>query len=157
MSVVGFGKHTIMIRYALTCDNDHTFDSWFQSAAAFDKLMAGGLIGCTVCGSPHVTKDLMAPAVAPSRTPATPPAPAPGALAAAHSPVEAALATLRRRIEESSDYVGMDFAAEARAIHDGDRPERAIYGEARSDEARKLLEDGIPVTPLPFLPLRKVN
>jgi hypothetical protein len=143
-----------MIRYALSCDKGHTFDSWFQSAAAFDKLMAGRLIGCTICGSTQVTKGLMAPAVAPSRAPA---APAPGALAAAHSPVEATLAALRRRIEENSDYVGTDFAAEARAIHDGDRPERAIYGEARSDEARKLLEDGIPVTPLPFLPLRKVN
>ncbi|AMY70716.1 hypothetical protein AKL17_3492 [Frigidibacter mobilis] len=51
----------------------------------------------------------------------------------------------------------MNFASEARAIHDGDAPDRAIYGEARLDEARKLIEDGVPVAPLPFMPGRKSN
>jgi len=64
---------------------------------------------------------------------------------------------MRRQIEENSEYVGMNFAAEARAIHDGDAPTRSIYGETRPEEARKLLEDGIPVAPLPFIPPRKVN
>jgi hypothetical protein len=67
------------------------------------------------------------------------------------------LAELRRKIEQNSDYVGMNFAKEARAMHDGTAPERAIYGEARPEEARKLLEDGIPVAPLPFIPGRKTN
>ena len=53
--------------------------------------------------------------------------------------------------------VPADFAAQARAIHDGDAPERAIYGEARGDEARALIEDGVPVAPLPFTPRRKAN
>jgi hypothetical protein len=51
----------------------------------------------------------------------------------------------------------MNFVAEARAMHDGDAPERSIYGEARADQAIKLLEDGIPVAPLPFMPTRKAN
>jgi hypothetical protein len=42
-------------------------------------------------------------------------------------------------------------------MHAGDAPERAIYGEARVDEARGLIEDGIPVMPLPFRPGRKNN
>ncbi|MGA1232388.1 MAG: DUF1178 family protein [Lutimaribacter sp.] len=82
---------------------------------------------------------------------------APGALTRPASPVEQQLAELRRKIEQNSDYVGMNFAKEARAMHDGTAPERAIYGEARPDEARKLLEDGIPVAPLPFIPGRKTN
>jgi hypothetical protein len=64
---------------------------------------------------------------------------------------------MRRYIEENSDYVGADFATEARAMHEGNAPERAIHGEARLDEARALLEDGIPVAPLPFKPSRKIN
>ncbi len=67
------------------------------------------------------------------------------------------MAALRAKIEASSEYVGLNFAAEARAIHDGDAPERAIYGEAKPDEAKRLIEDGIPVAPLPFIPVRKTN
>ena len=67
------------------------------------------------------------------------------------------LEKLRRHVETTSDYVGMSFAAEARAMHEGTRPERAIHGEARIDEARKLLEDGIPVAPLPFRPRSRVS
>ena len=70
------------------------------------------------------------------------------------SPAEVALADLRRKVEENSEYVGMSFAAEARAIHDGDAPERSIWGETRPDEAMRLIADGIPVAPLPFMPKR---
>lgn len=157
-----------MIRYALSCANDHGFDSWFQSAEAFDRLVGAGMVGCTVCGSTEVVKSLMAPTVHPGRKAA---AKAPdmesgasraggagaGALSADRSPVEQALAEMRRQVEENSDYVGMNFAAEARAIHDGEAPERSIYGEAKPDEARALIEDGVPVAPLPFMPGRKVN
>jgi hypothetical protein len=42
-------------------------------------------------------------------------------------------------------------------MHLGDVPERSIYGEAKPDEARALIEDGVPVMPLPFRPTRKTN
>ncbi|MDP3338765.1 DUF1178 family protein [Frigidibacter sp.] len=145
-----------MIRYALTCPKDHSFESWFQSADAFDRLTASGLVSCTVCGATEVTKSLMAPAVRPARK-AGEAEPAPRPLSAPANPAEEALAALRRKVEENSEYVGMNFAAEARAIHDGDAPGRAIYGEARLDEAKKLIEDGVPVAPLPFMPGRKTN
>jgi hypothetical protein len=138
-----------MIRYDLSCDRDHAFDSWFQSAEAFDKLQAAGMVACPDCGSASVSKALMAPQVRPAR------AAAPSL--AAESKREKAMAELRRKVEENSEYVGLSFAAEARAIHDGDAPERSIYGEARIDEARRLLEDGVPVAPLPFMPARKTN
>lgn len=131
-----------MIRYDLRCENDHHFDGWFRSSEGFETLRKAGQVVCTHCGSTQVDKTLMAPGVAISdkgrdlRTP--------------RDPQEAALEKLRREIESSSDYVGMSFAAEARAMHEGSSPERAIYGEARIEEARKLIEDGIPVAPLPF-------
>ncbi len=139
-----------MIRYTLKCSDDHEFDSWFQSADAFDRLRGAGHVSCAVCGTSEVEKVLMAPAVRPARKAAAP-------LTAPATPVEEALAKMRRAIEENSDYVGMNFAAEARAIHEGEAPERSIYGEARADEARKLIEDGVPVAPLPFLPRIKAN
>lgn len=145
-----------MIHYALKCADGHSFDSWFQSASAFDKLLAGGLVTCAVCGSVSVEKAVMTPRVSSSRGQAAAPGPA-RPLSGPASPAEQALAELRRRVEDNSDYVGRKFAAEARAIHEGTAPERAIWGEARADEARALVEDGVPVAPLPFMPSRKTN
>ena len=64
---------------------------------------------------------------------------------------------VRRKVEENSEYVGVNFVAEARKMHEGSVPERSIYGEARPEEAIKLLEEGVPLAPLPFMPTRKVN
>ena len=143
-----------MIRYSLKCAQAHEFESWFQSAEAYDALRKAGHVSCAICGSAEVDKLLMAPAVRPARK-AAQGAPAP--LSQPQSEKEKALAALRAQVEANSEYVGMNFAAEARAMHDGAAPERAIYGEARPEEARKLIEDGVPVAPLPFLPRRKAN
>lgn len=145
-----------MIQFTLRCDNDHRFDSWFQSAAAFDKLKSSGMVACAVCGSANVDKAVMAPNVRASRSKAAQPSPE-GALTNAPNPAEQALAALKKKVEENSEYVGMNFVREARDIHDGLAPERPIYGEAKPDEARKLIEDGVPVAPLPFVPGRKSN
>ena len=139
-----------MIRFSLTCDKEHGFDSWFPSGAAYETLKAGGHVACPICGSTVVDKALMAPAVALARRDEAP-------LRSADTPVEQAIAALKKQIEENSEYVGMNFAAEARRIHQGDAPERAIHGETRLEEAKKLIEEGVPVAPLPFLPARKTN
>jgi len=150
-----------MIQYALKCADGHEFDSWFQSAAAFDKLMSAGMVSCVVCGGAKVEKAIMTPRVRTARravaAPDVPDEPAPGPLSQPASPAEQAMAELRKKVEENADYVGKDFASEARAMHDGDTPHRSIYGEAAVDEAKKLVEDGVPVAPLPFMPNRKTN
>lgn len=140
-----------MIRFTLHCAEGHDFESWFASGAAFDDLAARGLLACAICGGSKVEKALMAPAVA--NAPAVPDRP----LSTPANPVEEALAALRREIEANSEYVGMNFVTEARRIHAGNAPERAIHGEAKPDEARKLIEDGVPVAPLPFVTGRKVS
>lgn len=147
-----------MIRYSLSCDAGHGFESWFQSADAYATLCASGMVACPVCGSASVEKALMAPAVRPARaaTGQTEPAET-RPLSTPSTDAERAMATLRAKIEANSEYVGLNFAAEARAIHDGDAPERAIYGEAKPDEAKRLIDDGIPVAALPFMPVRKTN
>lgn len=152
-----------MIRYALSCSKGHGFESWFQNADAFDSLAKASQLTCPLCGDSAVSKELMAPAVSPSRKATTaqnaeakaePPT---SPLGAPASELEAAMAEMRRQVETNSEYVGVNFVAEARAMHEGEAPERSIYGEAKPEEARKLLEEGIPVAPLPFMPKRKTN
>lgn len=108
----------------------------------------------------------MAPAVRPSRKAASPPKapsesgvepPFAGTLSEPASAIEKAFAAMRRQVEENSEYVGLNFVAEARRIHDGTTPARSIYGEAKAEDARQLIEDGVHVAPLPFMPTRKVN
>lgn len=146
-----------MIRYALKCADGHRFESWFQSAGAFDGLAQAGHLSCVVCGSAAISKDIMAPRVqsasAGADVPVTPPRP----LSAPASPAEQALAALRKHVETHSTYVGDSFAAKARAMHLGDEPEAPIHGEARPEEARALIEDGVPVAPLPFRTDTKTN
>lgn len=149
-----------MIHYSLKCDRDHRFDSWFKSAAAFETLAKAGHVACAVCGSQSVEKAVMAPRVArPDGTAAPLPqdASAVPMLKRPGTEVERAIADLRRKVEANSDYVGTDFARQARAMHDGDLPERSIFGEARPDQARALIEDGVPLVPLPFRPTRKTQ
>ncbi|MDO5529534.1 MAG: DUF1178 family protein [Paracoccus sp. (in: a-proteobacteria)] len=131
-----------MIRYSLRCANGHDFDGWFRSSESYEAQRAGGQITCTECGEQRVEKSLMAPSV-PAR--------------AGRARAAQAMAKLRDHVEKNSDYVGADFAEKARAIHEGREPERAIHGEARLDEARKLAEDGVPVLPLPFAARAKTH
>lgn len=153
-----------MIKYALKCSDEHKFESWFKSSEAFDTLSASGMLSCPVCGSTRVQKAMMAPRVA-TEAPATtqepvqdPPEPAAQSLLTSPSDeVQAAMQRLKKAVEENSDYVGTEFTSEARAIHEGEAPERSIYGEAKPEDAKKLLEDGVPVLPLPFLPKGKIS
>jgi hypothetical protein len=134
-----------MIRYNLKCARAHEFEAWFRSSAAYDEQRRAGQVGCAVCGATEVEKAVMAPAL---MAPADSPEPN---LSKSASPAEAALAALRRKIETTTDYVGREFAAEARRIHDGEGAERAIWGEASLDDARALKDDGIPVALIPWM------
>lgn len=138
-----------MIRYSLSCTSDHRFESWFPSAAGFEAQQAAGQVACPICGSAEIEKTLMAPAVVPGE--------ARPDLSKPQNEMEAAMAAMRQHVEENSDYVGLNFVAEARKMHAGEVPERSIYGEAKPEEAKALLEEGVPVAPLPFMPARKTN
>lgn len=142
-----------MIKYALTCDRDHAFEGWFGSSADYDDQHARGLLECPVCASKAVRKQIMAPALAGTRKTAQDEAPA----TPTHAMMLEAAARLRRHVEESFDDVGDAFAQEARAIHEGKAEDRGIYGQATANEVRELVEDGIPVAPLPPDPPKKTQ
>jgi hypothetical protein len=147
-----------MIRYSLKCDHAHKFEAWFRSSAAYDEQRKAGQVDCAVCGSTEIEKAVMAPAVANASkqreraepNPTEPNHTEPN-LTKPNSPAEAMLAEMRRKIETTSDYVGREFATEARRIHDGETDKRAIWGEASLDDARALKEDGVPVAPIPWM------
>lgn len=157
-----------MIRYALRCDRNHEFESWFQSSAAYDSQVKRKLVTCPICGSAKVGKAIMAPRIvgkkgrgraAPPPEPvaaaAAPDAAPPGPtslLMAQERELRAKLKELRDHIVKNADNVGERFANEARAMHYGDKEHRPIYGEASPEEAKSLIEEGIEVSPLPALP-----
>jgi len=152
-----------MIQYTLKCADGHETESWFQSSDAYEALEKAGHLSCGVCGNRDITKGLMAPKVRTRRTDAAPDLTVPAetttqpVLRNPDAQVEQAISELRAKVEETSDYVGENFAHEARAMHLGDAPERSIYGEARLDQAKELIEDGVPLMPLPFRPKKKLS
>ena len=136
-----------MIRYALRCSDGHSFESWFQSAAAFDALAARGHLSCAVCGSGAVSKSLMAPQVTAEKAKDR----------SANPSRDEVIAEIRRDVEQNATYVGGDFARKAREMHEGAEPATSIYGETNVREARALIEEGVPVVPLPFRPKQKMQ
>ena len=145
-----------MIRYALRCEAGHTFESWFNNSAAFDRQAARGLVSCPMCGSAKVEKAIMAPALSGGGREAAAPAEQEKTPVAIVSKEEVELRgklkELRDHIVKSADYVGEKFPEEARRMHYGETEHRSIYGEASPDAAKALADEGIEFHPLPRLP-----
>jgi hypothetical protein len=154
-----------MIRYTLACAKGHSFETWFQNSAAYDKQSKRGLVACPVCGDSKVEKAIMRPQLAGTRKRGTParsvPADAP-AEADAKTPVamispeerevRRKLKELREHLVKNADYVGPRFPEEARKMHFGEIEHRSIYGEASPKDAKELADEGIEFHPLPTLP-----
>ena len=152
-----------MIVLDLSCANEHRFEGWFASSAAFEEQRARGLVNCPVCNTAEVRRPPSAPYVQtrsaqtpassgaqassapalPTRAPATPVSGLPSPAAVAEL-----LGTLRRMAKSAED-VGERLPEEARRIHYGEAEARDIRGAASRDEVEELLEEGIVVLPVP--------
>jgi hypothetical protein len=131
-----------VIAYSLRCHKGHEFEGWFRDSAAFDSQSVGGHLSCPSCKSVRVEKAVMAPAVSGTKKTA--------ARKASEAKAMRQFATgLRKYVQENADYVGPNFAEEARKIHYGETPDRHIYGEATPKQAQELVEEGVDVAPLP--------
>ncbi len=137
-----------MIKYAVRCANTHEFEGWFKDSATFDVQSKRGDIVCPHCGNTKVMKAPMAPSITKSAN--NGPASEVRAREVAERILEAAVA-MRQEIESKFDYVGEQFADEARRIHYGEADERGIYGEASEDETQELDEEGIDVYRMPTI------
>ncbi|EKS33680.1 DUF1178 family protein [Afipia clevelandensis] len=151
-----------MIRYSLRCERGHDFESWFQSSSAYDSQHKRGLVACPTCDSTKVDKAIMAPRIARKGKSKSAPEPvaAPAedttstslVMAPQERELVAKLRELRDHVLKNADDVGKKFPEEARKMHYGDIEQRAIYGEATTEEARSLVDEGIEVAALPVLP-----
>ena len=156
-----------MILYDLICDKEHQFDSWFRNSSVADKLVKAGQVVCPTCGSMKVQKAIQSPRITTSKkkgkAPAvqsevsTPSPPAGPDVAQAVEKMTEAFNELRKSIEKNFDNVGDKFPDEARKIHYGETPERAIYGDATPKEAQDLTDEGINVVALPWPKKRKLS
>lgn len=153
----------------LRCSHSHHFEGWFASQDDFQSQLDRALIECPMCGdnsvqrlpsAPHLlTSSSRAPTASreaavpvrgaasgglPATTPVAPQLPPPG-------PAHMQSAWLRavQHIVTHTDDVGPRFAEEARRMHYGETDERPIRGQATSDEAKALHEEGIEVMSFP--------
>ncbi len=142
-----------MIVFDLRCPAGHVFEAWFASSTAYEEQRARSLVGCPVCGDTSVEKAVMAPnvAVKGNNKPEATPAMVKSAIAA--------LAAAQRQALEGSRWVGSSFATEARAMHLGEQARETIHGRATVEEAKALVEEGVPVAslPLPVVPPDQAN
>ena len=142
-----------MIHYQLRCARDHGFDGWFKDSAAFEAQAERGLVACPECGETKVNRALMAPKVARRRETVDQSGQAqPEKQAVLPDAMRAALQRLRAEVEKRCDYVGGDFAEEARRMHRGESERAGIYGETTPEQAETLAEEGIQVARIPWLP-----
>lgn len=145
-----------MIHYTLTCESEHSFEGWFRSSDDFDAQAAKGLVSCPTCGSTRVTRALMAPNVQSAKVKAEREETAKRQAVMMPDPTQKmmleALREIRKKVTENATYVGDKFAEEARKMHYGEIEHQGIYGEATTEEASALSEEGIEFQPLPTLP-----
>ncbi|MCW1403316.1 DUF1178 family protein [Novosphingobium sp. MW5] len=165
-----------MIVYDLQCQPGvHRFEGWFASSDDFSRQQGRGLISCPICDSTDVIKAVQAPNVArkgnqlPELPRAQTPAPAANVPAQATNtgpaiPPEAvemfrAIAAAQAEALKSSTYVGDKFADTARAIHYGERDAEPIHGQATTQQALELYEEGVEIAPVlfPVVPPSEAN
>lgn len=132
-----------MIIYDLLCEpGQHPFEGWFASARDFDEQVQQRLVRCPVCNSDQVRK---IPAASYIKGQAT-------SQGERQGTPQQLLTELIEQVTRQSEDVGQRFAEEARKIHIREVPARSIRGTATHEEVRELLDEGIPVLPLPGKP-----
>ena len=136
-----------MIVFDLRCaEGCATFEGWFDSGSDYEQQSKRGLVQCPYCGTGEVQKAPMAPRVSRSGQ-------------VVQREAIAALAAIQAKMLSNSEWVGTDLPETARAMHLGEIEPRAVHGQASPDEARSLIEEGVPVLPLPLpvVPPGQVN
>lgn len=163
-----------MIVFDLHCEHGHRFEGWFGSSDDYESQLARGLVACPECGTTQVSKAPMAPAVpakgntrsdvvaAPAAVADKPSVQTPMAKGEMPAEVQKAMEKLveaQTKALKNSTYVGGDFAKQSREMHYGERDEAPIHGQASLKEAKALVDEGVPVAPLPFpvAPPEKLN
>tara|TARA_B100000795_G_C22658934_1_gene383328 strand:+ start:352 stop:771 length:420 start_codon:yes stop_codon:yes gene_type:complete len=133
-----------MIKYNLSCkDCKISFDSWFSSSKEYEKLKKKKFLNCYICNSLNIEKSLMSPSVFRSKNNTE--------TEKKYKEIKKKISEYQKFIKKNLNYVGENFADEARSIHYKDRKSsKGIYGTATEDELKELKEEGIETEMMPW-------
>ena len=136
-----------MIKYKLICnDCNNAFDSWFSSSKEYEKLKRLKYLNCHKCNSLKIEKTLMAPSVVNSKDKIVS-----VSKNNKFSKIKNKIKKYQKFIKKNFDYVGDNFAHEARSIHyNKDSNKKGIYGKANSEEISELRDEGIETEVVPW-------
>ena len=135
-----------MIKYKLFCKNCiKDFDSWFGNSKEFEKLKKNKLLSCPNCNSTKIEKSLMAPSVINNKVEKN------KLNTKKHLEIKNKLKEYKKFIKNNFDYVGDNFAYEARSVHyNNKKRKKGIYGKASTDDIKELSEEGIETETIPW-------
>ena len=137
-----------MIKYNLSCKNNHSFESWFTDSKEFDRLKRKNLIECIFCQSKKVDKSIMAPGVLNTKT---------------HNikkdrnelnelkKFKKDLQNIRKFVENNFEYVEKNFAKKVREVYYDKKSKKNIYGSTTESEREELKEEGIDLLSIPWI------
>ena len=136
-----------MIKYTLTCKNNHEFESLFSNSDEFEKLKDKNLLECIYCSSKKITKSIMAPMISNLK------------IREENFDLENKefkneknqLIKLRKYVEKNFEYVGKDFSKKVREVYYDKKNKRAIYGSTTAEEREELSEEGIDLLTIPWV------
>tara|TARA_X000000368_G_scaffold359761_1_gene303252 strand:- start:494 stop:919 length:426 start_codon:yes stop_codon:yes gene_type:complete len=136
-----------MIKYRLLCNScSNNFDSWFATSKEYEKLKKLKLFNCPICNSTNIDKSLMTPSVINKKNNNS------DINLKKHIEIKNKLKEYKKFIKNNFEYVGENFAHEARSIHyKTKKKEKGIYGKASIDEVNELLEEGIETEVVPWI------
>ena len=137
-----------MIKYKLQCrDCETTFDSWFSSSSEYEKLKKKNFLNCHFCNSLNVEKTLMSPSVFKSTTNNRN-----DGKSEKYNKIKKELLEYQRFIKKNFDYVGENFAYEARSLHyKNKKASKGIYGTTTKKDLKELKEEGIETEIIPWI------
>lgn len=136
-----------MIKYTLTCKNNHEFESWFSNSEEFEKLNNKNLLECIYCSSKKITKSIMSPMISSSKIREE----NFNLIDKEFKNEKNQLLNLRKYIEKNFDYVGKDFSKKVREVYYDKKSKKAIYGSTTPDEREELAEEGIDLLTIPWV------
>ena len=147
-----------MIVYNLACEQHHPFEGWFASPTEFERQRDLGLVECPICASQKVERKLHATRINLGASPSAKTQPGTNARTphgglvgeVDHDKLREAIQGYVEHVRENTEYVGEQFADEARAMHYGEKVHRGIRGRADRHTADALREEGIEFASLPF-------
>ena len=136
-----------MIKYNLTCDKNHEFESWFSDSSEFDNLKKKRLLECVFCSSKKINKSIMAPMVS--------------GVKENNNEIKILkkklkneknnLLELRKFVESNFEYVGKNFSRKVREVYYDKKFKKTIYGTTTSEERKELEEEGIDLLSIPWI------